>query len=197
MFFLDLGLSYTSSKLFTYILFPLLGLIAWLLLKRRMKRGWLKWTLLSLFIGIPFGAFFLMHPIYEGDFSNNSVAVNGNNELDQIGAPKLVVISIPNCPFCQESIDRMIAFKERHPAVKIEYRVCVNDTLAKEAVKMYKDLSKNKLEIQASSDGEKLAAVAEMSFPTFVLITKNKKMKWSNDNFGVGALDEVVATFEK
>lgn len=197
MLFLDLGLGYTASKLLGYLIFPILGIIVWLLVRKRLKAKWLR--VISFFVAIllPFGIYFALYPIYEGDFSNNSVLVTGQNELDKVESPKLVIISIPNCPFCRQSVDRMRALQKRHPEVKIEYRVCVNDSLADEAVKMYRQLSNNELDIRPADDRKQLADVAEMAFPTFVLVEKDKKLKWSNDNFGAGALDEVVAAFEK
>lgn len=196
VFFLDLGLGYSMSKWCAYLLFPVLGFLVWLLIRRRMKKKWLRAVTLILALALPFTAYFLVHPIYEGDFSNNSVALTQKSELDKVKGPKLVVISIPNCPFCQESIGRMMAFKKRHPKVSIEYRICVNDSLAKDAVKAYKGISDGSLKIRAAEEGEHLAEVADMAFPAFVLVTKDKKLKWSNDNFGAGALDQVAAEFE-
>ncbi|MES2556624.1 MAG: hypothetical protein V4604_10760 [Bacteroidota bacterium] len=197
LFFLNIGLSYTLSKVAAYLLFPLVGFLIWLLIKKRIKRRvWRITTLVVLCAGF-FVGYFLQHPIYEGDFSNNSSPVQVKSELDDIKTTKLVVISIPNCPFCQESVSRMLAFKERHPKVKIEYRVCVNDSLANDAVALYRKTTGNSIPVSKATDGKRLAGIADMSFPTFVLVTKSGKMKWSNDHFGVGALDEVVATFEK
>lgn len=197
LFFLDMGLSYTLSKVVAYLLFPLLGFLVWLIIKKWIKRKVLRITaLIVLCLGFFFG-YFLQHPIYEGDFSNNSSPVHLKSELDDIKTDKLVVISIPNCPFCQESVLRMLAFRKRHPKVKIEYRVCVNDSLAKDAVELYKKMIGNNIPVSKATDEKRLANVADMSFPTFVLVTKSRKIKWSNDNFGVGALDEVVAAFEE
>ncbi|ASS50398.1 MAG: hypothetical protein A3D31_12590 [Candidatus Fluviicola riflensis] len=197
LFFLNMGLSYTLSKVAAYLLFPLLGLLVWLIIKKWIKRKGLRITaLMVLCVGFFFG-YFLQHPIYEGDFSNNSTPVLLKSELDNIKTDKLVVITIPNCPFCQESISRMRVFQERHPKVKIEYRVCVNDSLAQDAVELYRKRTGNNILVSQATDGKKLASVADMFFPTFVLVTKSGKMKWSNDNFGAGALDEVVAAFEK
>ena len=196
LFFLNIGLSYTLSKVMAYLLFPLIGFVIWLIIRKRIKRkGISVITLAVLCLGF-FFAYFIQYPIYEGDFSNNSKPVEVKSELDQIKENKLVVISIPNCPFCQQSIGRMLDFQRRHPKVKIEYRVCVNDSLAEQAVNYYSELAKNKIPITQAKAGKQLAGIADMSFPTFVLITKSKKVKWSNDNFGAGALDEVVSVFE-
>ena len=197
LFFLDAGFSYTVSKLLAYLVFPLIGFLIWLVFRKRMKRKIWKISSLIALCVVSFFIYFMLHPIYEGDFSNNSTPIKGKSELNAIQSDKLVVISIPDCPFCQESISRMVAFRQRHPKVKIEYRVCVNDSLAKRAVDKYNRLSNNQIPVKKAEDSKNLATLADMSFPTFVLITPTKKVKWSNNNFGVGALDEVVETFEK
>ena len=197
LFFLNMGLSYTLSKVVAYLLFPILGFLVWLIIKKWIKGSVLRITaLVVLCLGF-FFSYFLQHPIYEGDFSNNSTLVQMKSELDDIKTDKLVVISIPNCPFCQESILRMLAFQKRHQKVRIEYRVCVNDSLTKDAVSFYRKMLGNTIPVSKAKDVKRLAALADMSFPTFVLVTKSRKIKWSNDNFGVGALDEVVAAFEE
>ncbi|HLP55376.1 MAG TPA: hypothetical protein VK151_10120 [Fluviicola sp.] len=196
-FFLDLELSYTLSKVAAYLLFPLLGLLVWLIVKRWIRKRTLKIAaLLVLCVGFFFGYFFL-HPIYEGDFSNNPTPVQMKSELDDLETQQLVVISIPNCPFCQESIARMRALRERHPEVKIEYRVCVSNSGAAEAVSAYRKMTGKGIAVSQAADERQLAILAEMSFPAFVLVTKSGKKKWSNDDFGAGAMDEVVAAFEK
>ena len=195
-FFQDLGFSFTSSKIFAYSLFPLLGIIIWFTFKKRIKKRWLKLTTLVLSITIPFFTYFILHPIYSGDFSNNSEQINIKSELDTYKAPKLIVVSIPNCPYCQESLGRMIELKKKYPKLNVEYLVCVNDSLADKAIAAYKEISQDKLKISHAKESQKLGDMVHMSFPTFVLITDSKKIMWSNDNFGVGALDEVVGQFK-
>jgi hypothetical protein len=195
--FLELGIGYTNSKLLAYLIFPILGIVVWLLVRKRFKTKWKRAGSLILAVVLPFGIYFAFYPIYEGDFSNSSVMVSEKSELDDLEPPKLVVISIPNCPFCYGSVSRMLDLKKRHPDIQIEYRVCVSDTLADRALKVYQKLSKGKLKIQVAENGKELANVAEMTFPTFVLVRSDKKIKWHNDDFGAGALDEVAAAFEK
>jgi len=195
--FLDLGIGYSGSKLLGYLIFPVLGIIVWLVVQKRFRTNWARAGSLILAVVLPFAIYFAVYPIYEGDFSNNSVMISGKSELDNVQPPKLVVISIPNCPFCYGSVGRMLDFKKRHPDVQIEYRVCVNDSLAEEALKVYQKLSNNQLEVRTAKDGKELAEIAEMTFPTFVLVNGSKKVKWHNDDFGAGALDEVAAAFEK
>ena len=193
IFLLDSGFSWTASKLVPYVLFPFLGLIVWLILRRRIKTGWIKYTLLILLIALPFLGYFLVNPIYEGDFSNNSKTITLIPELKAKTKQTLVVITIPGCPFCMQSVERMKDFKKRNPAVNIEYRVCSSDPGALTA---YKEAAGTAFPIVLAEDMNALGSVAEEAFPAFVLTDGKSGVKWSNDSFGVGALDEVESKFE-
>jgi len=190
-FLLDSGFSWTWSKLFPYILFPLLGLILWFLIRKRLKKSWLRGTLLVLLLAIPFGLYFMLYPIYEGDFSNRSEKVVLLPEL-KAGKPRLVVITIPGCPFCMESVGRMKEFKERNPAVNIEYRVCSSNP---EALVAYRELSNNVFPVVLAQDQPQMEAIAQNAFPAFVLTDGRTAIRWSNSDFGVVALDAVAGKF--
>jgi hypothetical protein len=192
-FFLDKGLSYTLSKLLPYIIMPLIGLIVWLIVKRWFKKGWMRLATFVIFLAVPFVLYFSAHPIYEGDFANKAEEIERTGELAAIPATRLLVITIPDCPHCKASIGRMRAFKLRNPKASIEYRVCskkISD------INAYKAEAKGEFPVRLAKDPEALSKVAHGSFPTFVLIKKTSASLWSNDNFGVGALDEVSARFE-
>jgi hypothetical protein len=190
-FLLDSGFSWTWSKLFPYILFPLLGLIFWLLIRKHLKKRWLRGTVLLLFLAIPFGVYFILYPIYEGDFSNRSEKVALTSELKE-GKMRLVVITIPGCPFCMESIGRMKDFKRRNPAANIEYRVCSTDP---SALAVYRELSGGAFPVILAENPKQMAATAQSAFPAFVFTNGESGLRWSNDHFGVVALDEVNDRF--
>jgi hypothetical protein len=85
--------------------------------------------------------------------------------------------------------------KEQNPDINIEFRVC---TTKKSALQPYKEAVEGVFPVVMAKDPERLAnAVAAGSFPTFVLLDKEKSVKWLNDDFGVGALDEVESKFEE
>lgn len=195
LFFQNFGFTFTLSKILSYLAFPTLGFILWFFFRKKMKRKWLKYTLGVFSIAIPFAIFFVLHPIYEGDFSNDGKNLTVKSELDEVKGPKLVVISIPNCPFCQESVGRLIDLKNRYPKLKVEYKVCANDSIVGDAVMAYREFSEGKMNFTAAKNGKQLGEIAGMAFPTFVLIENGKKTIWSNDHFGVGALDQVYNAF--
>jgi thiol-disulfide isomerase/thioredoxin len=131
-------------------------------------------------------------PIYEGDFSNQSKHVRLTGEL-LTEKPTLVVITIPNCPFCLGSIQRMKILKKRNPAIQIRYIVCATDT---EALTTYKKESGGFFPVELAKDPAKMEQTANYAFPTFILIKKGQSRSWSNDSFGVLALDEVEKSFD-
>jgi hypothetical protein len=191
-FLLDIGFSWTWSRLFPYLFFPLLGLLIWAAFRKRMKRRWVRFTLLVLLIALPFALYFILRPIYEGDFANQSEKVAMSPEFKSIGENRLVVITIPGCPFCLESIERMKVFQAYNPNVKIEYRVCSSRP---SDITAYRKAAGNAFPVLPAEDIHQLAEVAGEAFPAFVLTDGVTAKKWSNDHFGVSALDEVNARF--
>jgi len=189
------GLSWTLSKLIPYIFFPLIGFFVWAIFRKRIARRWVGFSLLLILVFGSFFAYFSVNPIFEGDFSNNSTITTLIPELESKDRPALVIVTIPDCPFCMESILRMKEFKKQNPNVSIEYRVC---TSKKELLKPYQEAAGDAFPIVMAKDKDALANdVADGAFPTFVLLEKDKSVKWSNDNFGAGALDEVERAFEE
>ena len=71
------------------------------------------------------------------------------------------MITIPNCPYCLESIQKLKVLKERNPLMKMEFIVCSDK---KSDLTNYKIESKNKFKIKP-------------------------QILWSNSPFGVRAID--------
>lgn len=187
-FLLDtLGFSWTWSKLFPFLFFPFLGFLIWLTFRKRIARKGVRYALLAVLITAPFGIYFAISPIYEGDFSNDSANVKLLPELRSNGA-KLTVIAIPGCRFCMESIERMKAFKKRNPKLDIEYRVCSKDP---DALVLYKDVADGAFPIVLAENTEQMVDIAGESFPSFVLSDGKTAKRWSNRTFGLRAMDEV------
>lgn len=190
-FFLDLGWSWTMSKAVPYLLMVVLGIIVVLVSKRFLKRinKYLKWLFLIVILALPFGVYFMVHPIYQGDFSNNSVEHERSSDYAELVGEKLVVISIPGCKYCLEAMEDLLIMKDRVKEIEIEYVVCSTDTAAME---MYKNKGEGKIQVRLAQNAEAMMRLADFSFPTFILVDNNKPLKkWSNDSFGVFAKDEV------
>jgi hypothetical protein len=195
-FLLNTGLSFTLSKVIAYFLFIVLGLILAFVFFRRTKNSRIKKVVkvliaLVLFV-TPFLIYFAIHPIYVGDFSNNSYAVE--SKIDFPKGKQLTVIALANCPYCIQSIETSKLLKKKSPSMKIEYWVLSTDL--KDKIKYQKLIGKTAKVRLKGRDSQELSVLAKGSYPTFVLSDQKRASKaWNNDSFGVIAMDEVRQGF--
>lgn len=190
-FFLNSGFSWTISKALPYILSILLGLILLFLFRKRFKKNaLLKWSLRLVLLVLPFGAYFAYSPIYQGDFSNAGEEIPRDSTFAELTGDKLVVIAIPGCPFCMEAMDRMKLLHERMPDAVIEYRLCTGDSLA---IDWYSEKAGDDIQLSLANNVLAMSELAQHKFPTFILVHGDNRpiKRWSNDSFGVAAMDEV------
>ena len=196
VFLLNIGFSWTASKVVPYAIMAVLGLLlAYLVIKRiKIKFKLVKWSIALILFVTPFFIYFSFSPIYEGDFSNNSV-IESNELFPEINGHKLIVLSIPNCPFCHEAIGRLKKIKERAPQTEIEFIVCSSDS---STMDWYKEKGEGLITFRLAEDIDAMSLLAEGHYPTFVFVNgTNTLKKWSNDNFGVNAIDEIENQFHK
>ena len=138
----------------------------------------------------PFIINFIIHPIYDGDLANNHKEVE--KKYSDFNDADLVVITIPDCPFCHESITKINKLQARNPTLKIKYIVCSSDTNQTEAY--IRKLDK-KVTVNIASDPNKIATVANLRFPAFLTIKGKKMLYFDNNNFGVRALDYIEEAY--
>lgn len=191
-FFLDLGLSWTISKILPYLIMVILGVISILITKRALRKLSFVIRILSkaILLVFPFGIYFLFAPIYQGDFSNDSIEVSKDAKYSELTGKKLVVVSMPGCPYCYQSIDRMKKLKERVPEAIIEYLVCL--TTDSTTTEWYQEKGGTDIAVRLAFNSEAMTELANGMFPAFILVNADKPLKiWSNDSFGVAAMDEV------
>lgn len=184
----NLGTSWTLSKTIPYILNIVLGVLLALTLYKSisLKKG-LKITFSLLLLLLPFGISFALHPIYQGDFSKNGKVLNQKSYNENTIKNGLMVITIPNCPYCYEAIGRLKTLAKRNPNLKIEFVVCSSDS---NSLTTYKEEIDGLFKIRLAKNRNELARVAGGSFPAFVQVKNSKQIyKWSNSQFGVRALD--------
>jgi len=194
-YFLNAGLSWTMSKVLPYFIMILVGIVLWIIAKKLLKslNKFLRWALLLVIFLMPFGIYFSISPIYEGDFNNNAIEVMRSDANAELTGKKLVVITIPGCPFCLQAIDQLLVMKKRVPNIEIEYIVCSSDSTT---VDWYKEKAGDDITVRLAVNSEEMAKIAQHAFPTFVLVDNNHPIKtWSNDSFGVFARDEIELEF--
>lgn len=186
---LNNGFSWTMSKLLPYITLFIEGiLLAYSFAKGfKFKPRIVKILVVIILLAAPFAEGFREYPIYEGDFSSEGTTVSESTvKVD----PKydLLIVTIPDCPFCLESIFRLKQIKKRNPSVNMLFSVCSSD---KQKLNLYKQIIAGDFDIALAKDLDASVQLAEGHFPTFVQLKKgNPVYRWSNDQFGAGAMDE-------
>lgn len=192
-FLLDLGMSFTMSKLLPYVLMTLIGFVPSFFFFKTAKNKWVKIIAILLFF-VPFGIYFAINPIYEGDFSNDSRIVSMTTETAELKEKKLVLIAMPGCGFCMGSINTLKQLKEKNPAMEIEFVVTSTDSTT---LISYREEINGTFPIRTSENPIALADLAGRSFPAFVLVDPTKKEFeiWNNNSFGVRAMDKVISAF--
>jgi hypothetical protein len=182
-------ISWTLINITPYFLTIVGGLfLSFLFSKIRGKIRFLRFFIWA----IPFGIYFILNPIYEGDFSNNYREIHLKNDLITSKEKQLLVITIPGCPFCLASIQTMKQIKKRVPSLKVKYIVCSSDSLT--ILPYYREIN-GSFPISTSKKPKEWAKICQGKFPSYVLVTKNGTRIWSNDNFGTLAKDEVEESF--
>lgn len=186
---LNNGFSWTMSKLLPYLTLAIGGiLLSYSFAKGfKIKSKLVKILAVLVLFAAPFSVGFVLHPIFEGDFSSEGTeiketTVKADEKYD------LMIITIPDCPYCLESIFRLKLIKQRNPSVKMLFSVCTTD---EQKLSLYKELIAGDFDVAMAKDLEASVQLAEGHFPTFVKLKKGLPVyKWSNDQFGAGAIDE-------
>ena len=186
---LNNGFSWTMSKLLPYLTLGIGGiLLAYSFAKGfKIKSKIVKILGVIILFAAPFAVGFMLHPIFDGDFSSEGSEVKTTTvSVDE--KYDLMIVTIPDCPYCLESIFRLKLIKQRNPSVKMLFSVCTEDT---QKLNLYKEIIAGDFDIALAKDVEASVQLAEGHFPTFVKLKKGLPVyKWSNDQFGAGAIDE-------
>jgi hypothetical protein len=147
--------------------------------------------LIGLFIVIlPLTCYFLFNPIYTGDISKNGKKVKTNFQFSN--KKKLVILVLPDCPYCHESIVISKKLIERNPKIEIEYWVIGDMKDSK-----IEQLRSAKISVIQNDDIENAIYLSKGIFPTYVLTNHREiEKRWTNNEFGVIALDEIEQFFK-
>ena len=193
-FFLNLGFSWTISKIIPYSCCIILGVIFVFLLKKwKTKKKYISFSVKAIIFLLPFSIYFAFSPIYQGDFSNKGAASTSKIVFPK--AKALTVVALPNCPYCYQSLRLMMKLKKRNPHIPITYWVASSDTLP-EKTAILRVIPKEFSALQKHNT-EEISFLAKGTFPCFVISSDSKAVKvWNNNQFGVRALDEIEAFFK-
>jgi hypothetical protein len=176
---------WTLSRTLPYILSIFGGVfLFWIFSKTKGKIRVIRYIIWI----VPFMIYFIVNPIYQGDFSNEYRTIQTKSLPSKTVKNELIVITIPGCPFCFGSIESLKILKKRNPSLKINYIVCSSDSLS---TLEYEKAGRGSFPINYSTTPEKWAKIAQGKFPSFLLVGENQTKVWSNDGFGVRAKDEI------
>jgi hypothetical protein len=195
VFFLSNNFSWVAAKLGPYVYFLVLGLLFSLLVIWKFKfKGHVRILFLISLPLVTLSLYFSFYPIFQGDFSNEKVVFPRNASMIELKENRLIVLSLPGCPYCLESMERMRIVKQRHPEITIEYKVCHGDS---SAIRWFQNKGKNDFEYSLASDVKMTSKLAAGLYPTYVLTNTYSLTVWSVEQFGMTAIDEVEEVLTK
>lgn len=186
------GLSHTLSKLLPYLLAILLGifLLRFVLKRKIFKSISLRIVLAILLFLLPFGVYFAINPIYEGDFSQDGKPIMVMNAKTTKMENGLLVLAIPGCPYCFESLAELRKMKARNPKLKIQFAVVGTDDPA--VLVPYRKEAQGSFPVELLKGSKALTDETGGRFPSYVMIENGKGVySWTNNQFGVRAKDRV------
>ena len=188
-----IGLSFTASKFLPYFLIVFLGLFFSKLLYRHISASKIiRILFITLITILPFGIYFAIHPIFEGEISNEGI--NIKNNLDLPKNKDLLIIALADCPFCIQSQKTIKIIHQKNKRIKAEY-IIVNGT--KQDSIRYARMLHGFASCRTVKNSVPLTQTIQGKFPSFILVQKGRLKKvWNNNNFSVRAWDEVVSGIE-
>ena len=189
----NLGLSFTLSKFIPDLLSILIGIVCAKLLSKHISASKIiRILFITLITILPFGIYFAINPIFQGDISNEGI--NIKNNLDIPKNKDLLIIALADCPFCIQSQNTIKIIHQKNKKIKAEYLI-VNGT--KQDSIRYARMLNGFASCRTIKNSIPLLQSIQGSFPSFILVRKGKLNKvWSNNTFGVRAWDEVVSCIE-
>jgi hypothetical protein len=185
---LNLGLSWTFSKILPYFILVICGILLFIQFIKINFNNLLKLIIGFIILILPFLIGFVLNPIYEGDFSKQGTSIKSNLSPKDFMNDGLMVVTIPDCPFCFGAIEKLKIIKRRNPNLIIDFVVC---STKKQLLKKYIKEIDGKFSIRLADNPEGLAKSSNFKFPTFFKVVNSKPIyQWSNDQFGVCAIDD-------
>ena len=166
----------------------ILGFVLVYTFHNRIQRKLKKWILMSILAILPFGIYFAIFPIYNGDFINNHFKPEQLCSFPQKAT--LTVVVLPGCPYCHESVEFMNQLVKREPKLNIRYMVVAETDSP--LLPFRQQLSKQ-ITVLKSAKPKDWIMMARGGFPCMILSDDREIVHaWDNDHFGVKAMDEFI-----
>ena len=189
----NLGLSFTLSKFIPYLLTILIGIVCAKLLSKHISASKIiRNIFITLITILPFGIYFSIYPIFEGDINSEGVIIRKNLDLPK--NKDLLIIALADCPYCIQSQETVKLIHQKNTKIKAEYLI-VNGT--KQDSIRYARMLLGFASCRTVKNSVPLIQTIQGSFPSFILVQNGTFNKvWNNNTFGVRAWDEVVSCIE-
>lgn len=187
------GVSFTVSKFLPYLLTILIGIICAKLLSKHLSASKIIRNIFTVLIAIlPFGIYFAIHPIYQGDFSNEGVLIEKKLVLPK--DKDLLIVALADCPYCIQSQETIKLIHQKNKKIKAEYLI-VNGT-KQDSIRYARRLL-GFASCRTIKNSVPLLQTIQGSFPSFILVQNETfKKVWNNNTFSVRAWDEVVSSIQ-
>lgn len=191
-FLLQIGFSWTAAKFTPYVLTLVLGYLVFRLISKFQIKTWLKLSLMALGFCLPFLTYFAFYPIYEADLKAKTFKpLQTGMELPKVKT--LVIVILPGCPYCIETIELSKKMVELNPKIKIQYLLASED---QEGFQYFSKRLPSTIGVKMAQNSMLCMLMAQGEFPSYFLVAKGKvKTAWHNSQFGVRALDQINSFF--
>ena len=103
-FFLDLGLSWTLSKVLPFVIFVIVGFALFFVVQKSTQVKWIRVLSFALVL-LPVLIYFIFNPIYSGDFANGYRLEKLSKASIDITPGRFTILTIPYCSFCEARLD--------------------------------------------------------------------------------------------
>lgn len=183
------GASWQMSVFLPFVILLFLGLIATYFLFRKVGAKIQKRALIGIIGLLPAALYFAFFPIYHSDLKNDYRKLN----LNQYSIPtqsSLEVMTLPNCPYCIESIAAIARLKKRNPKLKIQFKILSSNKHGGHVASL---LKKSQINYSFVNNTKNMKKITGGSFPSFAFYEKGQPsiMTWDNNTFGSCALDYI------
>ncbi|MBU2020156.1 MAG: hypothetical protein KJ941_10975 [Bacteroidetes bacterium] len=185
---LNLGWSYLLAKALPYLLMIVIGVFAsWIWIRRCEWSSIKRWSMAFLLFVLPFSVYFVVNPIYEGDFSGKVFKINLKNSYTTELQKGLIVLAKVGCPYCLEVTSDLKMLKKRNPKLKIHFLVLNGQ---QEDLVFYKSALGESSEVISYTNSTLFESEVGVLFPTFLAVKDKVAIQyWTNNDFGAPAKD--------
>ena len=183
------GASWQLSVFLPYVIFLFVSLIVAFFLFRKISAKLTRFALIGILGILPASIYFACFPIYHSDIKNDFRKLNLNQRSIRTQS-SLEVMTLPNCPYCVESIPAIAKLKKRNPNLQIQYKILSSQKNGGHVASLLKKFQINYSFVGNTNEIKKITGG---SFPSFAFYEKGTTsiMIWNNNSFGSCALDYI------